>query len=137
MMIRPPDPDARAHKRLLALFDRLPEDDRATLVAFAEFLVARLPAAAPSAPEPPRLLPRPPGESVVAAIRRLSASYPMLDRTRLLNVGSSLMTQHILQGRAAAEVIDELEGVFAAEYAKLVAGASAGDGSASGPGGEG
>jgi hypothetical protein len=121
-----PDPEARARRRLLGLFDRLPAADRATLVVLAEFLVSRLPAA--SAPEAPRLIPRPPGESVVAAIRRLSASYPMLERSRLLNVSSSLMTQHILQGRDAVDVIDELERVFAAEYAGLVAASGSGRG---------
>jgi hypothetical protein len=43
----------------------------------------------------------------------------MLDRRRLLNLTSSRMTQHILHGRPAVEVIDELEQVFAAEYAAL------------------
>jgi hypothetical protein len=60
------------------------------------------------------------GETVVAAIRRLSASYPMLDRRRLLNTTSSLMAQHILQGRAAAEVIDQLEQAFLEHYRELV-----------------
>ena len=63
-------------------------------------------------------------ESVVAAIRRLSTSYPMLDRRRLLNVTSSRMTQHTLHGRPAPEVIDELEQVFAAEYAALAGAAN-------------
>ncbi len=122
MIALPPAGD-KDRQRLLSLLGRLGEADRATLLAFAEFLAARGaagadPAAAPP-PERPTLLPRPPGESVVAAIRRLSASYPMLDRRRLLNLTSSRMTQHILHGRPAAEVIDELEQVFAAEYQAL------------------
>lgn len=122
MITLPPAGD-KDRQRLLSLLGRLGEADRATLLAFAEFLAARaVPAAeAEGAPvlEKPKLLPRPPGESVVAAIRRLSASYPMLDRRRLLNLTSSRMTQHILHGRPAPEVIDELEQVFAAEYAAL------------------
>ncbi|MCU0562648.1 MAG: hypothetical protein MUE48_01720 [Desulfobacterales bacterium] len=122
MIALPPAGD-KDRNQLLSLLGRLGEADRATLLAFAEFLAARAAAGAESATPPPpqqlNLLPRPPSESVVAAIRRLSASYPMLDRRRLLNLTSTRMTQHILHGRPAAEVIDELEQVFAAEYQAL------------------
>ena len=122
MIALPPAGD-KDRNRLLSLLGRLGEADRATLLAFAEFLAARAAAGGDLAAAPvlgrPNLLPRPPGESVVAAIRRLSTSYPMLDRRRLLNLTSSRMTQHILHGRPAPEVIDELEQVFAAEYAAL------------------
>jgi len=60
--------------------------------------------------------PRPAGESVALAIRRLRRSYPMLDRRLLMGPASALMAQHALQGRAAAEVIDELELVFERHY---------------------
>lgn len=125
-MIAVPPAGDKDRNRLLSVFGRLGEADRATLLAFAEFLAARAAAGADSAPVlgRPNLLPRPPGESVVAAIRRLSASYPMLDRRRLLNITSSRMTQHILHGRPAPEVIDELEQVFAAEYAALAGAAN-------------
>jgi hypothetical protein len=115
----PPSGSGGSHRRqLLALFERLPDADRETLLAFAEFLAARQAAArpAPGPPEAPNPAPRPAGESVVAAIRRLSAGYPMLDRRLLLNTTSSLMAQHVLHGRGAVEVIDELERVFAALY---------------------
>lgn len=120
-MMLPPAGGSEARRKLLALFDRLEARDRETLLALAEFLAAR---GHPVAPEPlasPRLLPRPREETVIAAIKRLSASYPMVERGRLLTATSSLMTQHILHGRPAAEVIDELERAFAAQYEALVA----------------
>jgi hypothetical protein len=53
---------------------------------------------------------------VVAAIKRLSQTYFMLDKTRMLGHTSGLMTQHIMAGREAREVIDELEAIFRREY---------------------
>jgi len=109
-----------AEKKLLTLFKRLSETDRQSLMAFAEFLRSR-DEAAPGGPVPePQPIPRPESESVVAAIKRLSATYPMLDRPELLNESSTLMTQHVMQGRAAAEVVDELEALFRRFYDELV-----------------
>ena len=59
-------------------------------------------------------------ESVIAAIKRLSATYPMLDKGKVFNDTSSLMSQHIIQGREAVEVIDELEALFQQEYNDFV-----------------
>nr|MBS0020606.1 Crp/Fnr family transcriptional regulator [Gammaproteobacteria bacterium] len=105
-------------RRLLQLFSALSAADRETVLLFAEFLNAR-PGQEVVAISPPRVLPRPSEESVIAAIKRLSASYPMLDGTAMLNDTSTLMAQHILQGRAASEIIDELEEVFYAKYERL------------------
>jgi len=99
--------------RLTRLFRSLGEDDRRTLLAFAEFLAAgRQPAAAPAPPVAPTPLPRPEQETVIAAIRRLSRTYTMLDRGPMLNETSALMSAHVLQGRDAAVVIDDLEALF-------------------------
>ena len=51
-----------------------------------------------------------------AVLRRLAATYPMLDRRKMLNETSELVTQHVIARREAAEVIDELEAVFARCY---------------------
>ena len=107
-------------RRLVQLFSALSAADRETVLLFAEFLKARQGQDVASI-APPRPLPRPPEESVIAAIKRLSASYPMLDRASMLNDTSTLMAQHILQGRAAPEIIDELEQVFSARYERLMA----------------
>jgi len=100
---------------LLAAFGRLDERQQEMLLEFAAFMAARNAAAAPvMAPLQPE--PRPAEESVVLAIKRLSRSYPQLDRRRLMGPTSQLMAQHALQGRAAAEVIDELEVLFELHY---------------------
>ncbi|MBX3661052.1 MAG: hypothetical protein KF804_01245 [Burkholderiales bacterium] len=93
---------------LLRLYRGLDARRRRELMHFARGL--DLPAT------PPRPEPRPEGESVVLALRRLTRSYPMLDRRRLMGPASTLMAQHALQGRAASEVIDELELVFERHY---------------------
>lgn len=106
-------------KRLLKLFNQLATPERDMLLAFAEFLGARVDAAVQSKMvSVPLDLPRPETETVVAAIKRLSANYPMLDSRFLLDETSTLMSQHVLQGRAAVEVIDELEVIFHRHYEK-------------------
>jgi hypothetical protein len=107
-------------RQLLRLFASLCQADQETLLAFAQFLAARgRPADEPPAPAEPVAIPRPARESVIGAIKRLAATYPMLDRGRMLNETSSLMTQHILHGRDAAGVIDELESLFRRHYEEL------------------
>jgi hypothetical protein len=108
-------PRRSARQRLVGLYDALGAQDRATLTAFAEFLAARQAAAAEPLAQP-TLLPRPAQESVVAAIRRLAQGYHMLDRAAMLHETSALMSAHILQGRPADEVIDELEALFLRHY---------------------
>lgn len=106
-------------QRLSEVAEKLPEDHRRTLLHFAEFLLAQAPEPEPEALPEPRPIPRPPEESVIKAMRRLSETYFMVERGRLLNETSALMAQHVLQGRSASEVIDELEIVFASQYERL------------------
>jgi hypothetical protein len=115
-------------EHLLTLFRKLPAADQASLLAFAEFLHSRAGAAplarppATSAPQPvpdPEPIPRPEQESVVKAVKRLSRTYPMLDKSKMLTDTSALVMQHVVQGRDAIEVIDELEIVFQRHYARL------------------
>ena len=117
----------KPEKRLLEILSRLSETQIATLTDFAEFLAERPAAAvalnATQPPEPAVLqpvdIPRPEKESVVKAIKRLAATYPMVDRAKMLNETSTLMTQHIMQGRDAVEVINELEIMFRSSYEKI------------------
>jgi len=81
--------------------------------------------APPSPPSPlqdeassPVIIPRSENETIVGAIRRLSASYPMLEKSKLLHEANALMTEHIMQGRDVDAVIDELEALFAKHYEK-------------------
>jgi hypothetical protein len=107
-------------RRLIKLYRSLGGAEQRTLLSFAEFLAAR------DAPEEqeaqialePEQIARPREESVVAAIKRLSRSYFMLDRSAMLNETSSLMGAHVLHGRPRREVIDELEVLFTRYYEK-------------------
>lgn len=118
----PPGPVLSAEqRRLLALYGRLSAQDRASLLAFAEFLDGRAGSPdRPDGPQRPEPAERPADESVVAAMRRLSAGYPMLDKGAILHEAASLMAAHTLQGRPAVEVIDELEGLFEREYQRYL-----------------
>ncbi len=107
--------------QLLKLFRELSEGDRKTLLDLGEFLLSREVAEDSDEIAAPTHIARPASESVVAAIKRLSESYSMLDKSTVLNETSSLMAQHIMQGRSAPDVIDELERVFREKYEKLTA----------------
>lgn len=108
-------------KKLIKLFNRLGAPERDMLLGFAEYLLSRAEnnnqdqQAIPT----PLDVPRPEQESVVAAIKRLSSTYHMLDDTRLLNQASILMSQHVMQGRQAEHVIDELQTLFEDFYQDL------------------
>ena len=122
-------------EKLLTLFQELSIGDQAAVTSFAEFLRSRsgsadtvstaatddFPQQAAPVPEP-ESIPRPQGEKVVAAVKRLSKTYFMLDKSSMLGVTSDLVTQHIMGGRDAVEVIDELEIAFLDQYRKLKAG---------------
>jgi len=116
---------SRKHQeKIIGILASLSPADQASVLSFAEFLVSRA-ATAKAAPAAvveiaePELGPRPQDEKVVAAIKRLSKAYYMLDKSKMLGVTSDLLTQHVLQGREAMEVIDELEQVFADHYRQL------------------
>ncbi len=128
----PMEPVSREERRLVKILRGLRSQDRATLIAFGEFLTAGGGAEAASdadeLPAPsaePRPEPRPVDETPIAAIKRLRRVYPMLDPAELLHETSSVMTSHLLQGRAVVEVIDELEALFHARYQAKRSGARA------------
>lgn len=108
---------ASVEKRLYNIVKQLSAADQQTLLAFAEFLQTRAPI---SVSLEPQIIPRPPQESVIAAIKRLSRSYPMLDKAKMLDQTSTLMTDHIMHGRGVVEVIDELEKLFLQHYQTLI-----------------
>ena len=114
-------------KRLAEIVQQLPAEQAQALLEFAEFLLMRHGAvcmeekqgAAPPEIPVPLDIPRPAEETVVKAVKRLRATYPMLDARKLLNETSALMTQHVIQGREKTEVIEELEILFRAHYERL------------------
>lgn len=105
-------------RRLIKCLRALDQAERDTLLAFADFLVTRIGQVEHESrvAREPTLLPRPEHESVVGAIKRLSRGYDMLERDAMLHETSALMSAHVLQGRAAGEVIDELEALFERHY---------------------
>ena len=106
----------RDGEKLLDLFEKLGTQQQETLLAFAEILIVR--EGETRCAEPLRIE-RPAQETVVMAIRRLVRTYPMLDRRELIAEASRFMAQHALEGRPAAEVIDDLEVTFARHYRKI------------------
>ncbi len=105
-------------KFLLEIFENLPEKDQSTLLEFAEFLKTRAPEPTVKITEPLNI-PRPEEESVVAAIKRLKLTYPMINQKALLNETSEFMMQHMMHGKSAVDVIDGLEGMFATYYKEI------------------
>jgi len=105
-------------RQLVTLFDGLDEERQRTLFEFAEFLVAR------STPRPSAaIVPmRAADETVFHAVRRLNATYPALERHRLLEPVGQLLSQHMVDGRPKNEIIDELEALYARTYADLAVG---------------
>lgn len=124
-------------QHLVSLFRRLPAEQAHALLEFAEFLLSRSPQTvnavdsaaiaepvrtpADSTEEVQKLnqpveLPRPETESVIAAVKRLSATYPMLSKDKMLHETADLVSQSLLGGRDTVEVIDELEAIFLKQY---------------------
>jgi len=119
---------ASTEQHLQALFQRLATGDQQTLLAFAEFLAGRsLPGTVTVSSEPvvipePEKIERQAGESLVAALKRLAKTYPMLDKTVMLGATSDLVASNIMQGTDPVGVIDELEDIFRSQYEKLKSG---------------
>ena len=119
-----------AEQQLIRIFRRLDAADRATLYAFGEFLAQRggavvEPPPAPAAAEPgvipdPEPIERPASETVVGALKRLSRTYPMLDKSQMLSATSDLIRPRASQDVSqAAGAIDALEEIFREHYRQL------------------
>ena len=96
------------------------QEHKRSLVDFAEFLKQKSQQPQQDLESQEKLKPlkqsRPDEENIINAIKRLRASYFMLNTDGLLDETSSLMTQHIVHGREAVEVIDNLETLFDQHY---------------------
>jgi len=103
------------------LFSKLDEEHRQAIIDYATFLVQRYGAKGTTGmdlkPEP---IERPQQETVIAAIKRLKKTYYMLDTDTMLDQTSVLMGQHILKGREASAVIDELQSIFQDQYRQYI-----------------
>ncbi|GAA0410913.1 hypothetical protein GCM10009133_19250 [Cocleimonas flava] len=116
---------SKTERKLLKLFKGLDASKQQTLVSFAEFLLTQASEEAKVSLEQegketsltePLDIERPENESVIKAIKRLSETYPMVNKDNILHPISDLMTAHMLQGKEAEQIIDELEAVFLKEY---------------------
>ena len=130
---------------LLDIYRKLSDHDAHSLMRFAEFLAGYEVTAANivdqqsesisassaaveqvntaqtgNIPQPEKIE-RPEQEKVVDALKRLSATYPMLDKKFLLDKASELVAQHVMFGKPAKDVIDQIEDMFAEAYAKFSA----------------
>jgi len=108
--------DARA---LNKIFDSLDKARQDSLFDFAEFLQSKGGLVKTELGEP-IAIPRPESETVVGAIKRMKESYPMIDSMKVFAVASNLMTDHMVKGRDAMEVIEEIENLFEETYRKML-----------------
>jgi len=104
----------KSEKALLNIFASMDKVGQTSLIEYAEFIADRHPAEVTSAT--PLDIARPNTENVVAAIKRLSTTYAMLDKQALLHETSTFMMQHMMHGRGAVEVIDDMEIYFKQQY---------------------
>ena len=134
-------------QHLLTFFKQLDEPSRHSLIRFAEFLASETTISdlnvkkgsvhtaqvvpiketesqpvnnTNQAVPPPEDIERPPVEMVVDAIKRMSATYPMVDKKTVLDKSAGLVADHVMHGQPARVVIDKLEKLFREAYEKLV-----------------
>ena len=109
---------SKLSQKLENLLKQLSDDEQKTLLDYAEFLVARSDHAKQQLQimTEPLDIPRPQEESVVAAMKRLSKTYSMMEMDGLLHEAAGLMSAHIMQGREAVDVIDDLQVLFSQHY---------------------
>ena len=116
-MLPPKKKPTSSVSQLSAVFEQLTPDRQQSLYDFAQFLLLQQGGPKASAvSQTPLDISRPDAESVVAAIKRLAKTYPMLNREALLHDASTLMSAHVMQGRAANDVIDDLQALFESAY---------------------
>lgn len=110
-------------QQLIQLFEGLNQQGRDSLLDYAEYLQnknGQVVEAESLEKKEPLFHPRPQDESVINAIKRLRTSYFMIDTDAMISETSSLMTQFMLQGREASDVIDDLERLFNDHYQKYL-----------------
>lgn len=105
-------------RKLLSTFRKLDDQSQKMLLSYSEFLATQdkhLHLETVTIEKPKTVLVNE-NETVVGAVKRLSASYYMLKGPELLNAATNLMSQHIMLGRESSEVILELESLFKTQY---------------------
>ncbi len=113
-----PTRDSRLEE-LADIAAQLPDDALVILHEFGEFLANKYPPELPATAEIVSIA-RPENEGVIPAIKRLSKTYPMLDKKVLFEQTSVAMSAHVLNEVSAKESIDRLEKVFRKEYEDFI-----------------
>lgn len=122
----------KSERKLCKLYKSLNDVDRLTLMKFAEFLTLEAEkeegkedskeyeglVITDSFPEP-KHIPAPNNENVIKAIKRISAMYYMVDKSKMFDMTSTLMTEHLMRGRPVQEVVADVEQGFKQEYDKM------------------
>jgi hypothetical protein len=103
-------------KNALQHFRALDAGQKQSALSFMAFLATQESAREEREAIKPEIIARPKEESVIKAIKRLRASYPMLDQNQLFHVTSEKMMDHLMHGKTAPVVIDELEALFIQKY---------------------
>lgn len=110
---------SRNIKSLIEIFETLDAERQASLYDFAEFLQSKGDLVVKEVGDPVEIA-RPDKETVVGAIKRLKETYPMIESMKVFSSASELMTDHMVKGRDAVEVIDEMEKIFEDFYSKML-----------------
>jgi hypothetical protein len=106
---------------LLQVFKNLPQNHQETLIKFAQFL-AQNSESKPEKSEPskPEDILRPKDETVIGAIKRLRATYPMINPDSMMDSISVQMSAHLIKGQNKKLTIDKLEKIFQTWYKEKI-----------------
>ena len=111
---------SKKERQLCKLYKSLSDNKRETLLSFAEFLsmqyASEIVEEAVVELHLPVLIETTENESVVKAIKRLKSSYFMIEDENLLHEVSALMSEHIMKGVSAEEIIPRVETLFKKFY---------------------
>jgi uncharacterized protein YjcR len=112
---------SKTERELCRLYKSLGDNERETLLSFAEFLSHREVETKNKKKkravlQQPTLIIATEGESVVKGIKRLKLSYFMIENENLLHEVSALMSEHVMKGVSAQAVISKIEAVFDTFY---------------------
>lgn len=99
-------------RRLLERFNALPPAVQDGLLDYLDYLHGKYQQERTRESSRRVAIARPRQETVVGAMRRLRNTYPGLDMDSILHRASALMSEHVVGGRSASDVIDDLEELF-------------------------
>ena len=109
----------KSSSALIDLYEAMDDERKISLCDFADFLYAQAGPINKEIPQPEEIQ-RPEKETVVGAVKRLKATYHMIESMTVFSAASELMTDHMVKGRDVVEVINEMEILFEQSYDKLL-----------------